>query len=188
MIIAHGSLFLDAYKNYTDIWSAFVQDLRPPTHLTCQGEEQEIICSKYLAWNKTGRVVLEKVTGLVTDKREKYARNDNRSILPSTTKLRLWLLPYPCFPNTTEVDNQCKTFAKEMEELLYGFLTPVGSALRWPRIAEDALTVSEMLNTAEERLRVALYIGKLTAALDGAADQRSSAMNFVRLAGGDETY
>lgn len=134
------------------------------------------------SWTTTGRLVLEKVIALVSEERKKNTRDHKLSLLPSTTKLRLWLLPYPCFPDTTKVDHQCKVFANEMVELLDDFLTPEANLMRWPGIAEDACTVSDFLNKAEEQLHVALYIGKLTGSSDGAGGLRSSAQNFVRIA------
>ncbi|KFZ05992.1 hypothetical protein V501_07832 [Pseudogymnoascus sp. VKM F-4519 (FW-2642)] len=181
-VLMHASLFLTEYENYTDIWSGFVNNLRPPTWFTYRHQGADSMRAASSAWTTTGRLVLEKVTVLVSDKRKKNIRERKLSLLPSTTKLRLWLLPYPCFPDTTKVDHQCKTFANEMVELLDDFLAPEANLMRWHVIAEDACTVSDFLNTAEEQLRVALYIGKLTGSSDGAGDLRSSALNFVRIA------
>ena len=176
IVLTHASLFLANYENYTDIWSSFVNDLRPPT-----AYRQQDVDSMRSAWAKTGRLVLEKVIALVSDKRKKHIRDHNLSLLPSTTKPRLWLLPYPHLLDTTTVDHRCKTFANEMVGLLDDFLTPQASLMRWPEIAEDACTVSDMFNTAEERLRIALYIGKLPESSDGVENLRSSALNFVRI-------
>ena len=182
IVLMHASLFLAEYENYTAIWGNFVQDLRPPMWIDYRHRGMDSMRLASSAWPTTGRLVLEKVIALVSDKRKKHARNHKLSLLPSTAKLRLWLLPYPCLPYTTKVDHQCKTFANEMVELLVDFLTPEANLLRWPGIAEDACTVSDLLNTAEERLRIALYLGKLTGSSDGAGSQKSSAMNFVRIA------
>lgn len=182
IVIAHASLFLDEYENYTDIWNDFVNDLRPPAKITSQVKDADLIRSMVSTWQKAGRLILEKVVALVLDKKKKHTLEHKRSILPSMVKLRLWLLPYPCFSVTAEVDHQCKVFVKEMEKLMDTFLTGEANVLRWPQIAKDALTVSKLLNTAEERLCVALYIGKLMGSSDRAGDQRSSALNLVRIA------
>lgn len=182
IVIGHASLFLSDYENYTDVWDDFVHDLRHPAKLTQPRADAESIRSMNSRWQKTGRVVLEKVTALVIEEKKKSTQGHKFRILPSARKLCLWLLPYPCFPDATEVDYECKNFAEEMERLLKTFLTGEGDVLRWSKIAEDTTTVSMLLNTAEERLRVALYIGKLSISLDGTEDQRASALNLVRIA------
>ncbi|OBT63582.1 hypothetical protein VE03_07022 [Pseudogymnoascus sp. 23342-1-I1] len=180
IILMHTSLFLAEYDNYTDVWRDFVQDLRHPT-LTYRNQGVDSMRSNSSAWAAATRLVLEKVTVMVSDRRKKHTRDHNLSMLPSTTKLRLWLLPYPCFPATSKVENQCKKFAKEMMALLDDFLTPEANLLRWPGIAEDACSVSDLINTSEEQLHIALYIGKLTRSF-GAGGQRSLALTFVRIA------
>ncbi|OBT75831.1 hypothetical protein VF21_05528 [Pseudogymnoascus sp. 05NY08] len=177
-VLMHASLFLAEYEDYTNIWSGFMHDLRPPTWLTHQQQGMDSMRS----WTTSGKIILEKIIALVSEKRKKNTLDHKLSLLPSTTKLRLWLLPYPCFPDTTKIDHQCKTFANEMVKLLDDLLTPEANLMRWPGIAEDACTASDLLNTAAEQLRVALYIGKLTGSSDEAGDLRSSALNFVRIA------
>lgn len=103
-------------------------------------------------------------------------------LLPSAIKLRLWLLPYPCYPELAVLETECETFVEELGTLLETFLTGELDVLRWPRIAEDAATVSDLLNTSAERLCVATNIGKLARSSDAGADaQRSSAVNLVRV-------
>jgi hypothetical protein len=181
MVVEHASLFLDEYETYTDTWNAFVDHLRPPRKLTYSYEDADSIRSMISTWQKSGRLVLEKVTALVIDKKKKHTRELKLSIFPSTIKLRLWLLPYPCFPDPAEVDLQCKIFAEELEELLDTVLEAEANMLRLPRIAKDAFTVSELLNTDEERLRVASYIGRVVRSSDRAGDQRSLALKFIRV-------
>lgn len=181
MVVEHASLFLDEYETYTDTWSAFVDHLRPPTKLTYSYEDADSIRSMTSKWQKSGRLVLEKVTALVIDKKKKHAREQKLSIFPSTIKLRLWILPYPCFPEPAEVDHRCKSFAEELDELLDTVLEGEANMLRLPGIARDASAVSKMLNTGEERLRVASYIGRLVRSPDRAGDQRSSALKFIRV-------
>ncbi|KAL5354898.1 hypothetical protein ACLOAV_000989 [Pseudogymnoascus australis] len=181
ILLTHTSLFLAEYENYVDVWKDFVQDLRPPT-LTYRHQGVDSMRSKASAWSIGNKIVLETVIALVSEERMEHTRDHKLSILPSTTKLRLWLLPYPCFPDTAEVDHKCKDFADEMVELLDDFLTPEANLLRWPRIAEDACTVYDLINTSKERLRIASYIGNLTKSSDGAGGQRSLALNFVRIA------
>lgn len=182
MVTIHASLFLDRYEDYIDVWNDFVKDLRHPTKATVYPQDTAHgVPSMALAWQKTGRLLLERVADLVVDKRNRALRNQNRSIFPSDILLRLWLLPYPSSASSTELDHQCKAFANEMERLLGSFLSVEANVLRWPKVAADTLTVSELFNTPEERLCVASYIGKLTGSRDGTRDLRSSVLNYVRL-------
>jgi hypothetical protein len=181
MVVEHASLFLDDYETYTDTWNTFVDHFRPPSKLTYSYEDADSIRSMISTWQKSGRLVLEKVTALVIDKKKQHTREQKLSIFPSMIKLRLWLLPYPCFPDPAEVDLQCKFFAKELDELLDTVLEGEANMLRLPRIAEDVFAVSKMLNTDEERLRVASYIGRLVRSSHRAGDQRLSALKFIRV-------
>jgi hypothetical protein len=109
MVVEHALLFLDEYETYTDTWNALVDHLRLPSKLTYPHEDADSIRSMISTWQKSGRLVLEKVTTLVIAKKKKHTREHKLSIFPSTIKLRLWLLPYPCFPDPAEVDLQCKS-------------------------------------------------------------------------------
>jgi hypothetical protein len=175
MVLTHASLFLDEYEKYRDIWNSMVDDLCPPSKSAFPREDSNSMRSKLDSWQKHGRIVLQKLITLVLERKTKG--EIKRSILPSTTKLQLWLLPYPCFPDPAEVDGQCIIFVRELEELLITLLQGDFNVLRWPKIAEDAFTVSKLLNTDEERLRVA----SLNGSLRGERDQISSALNLVRV-------
>ncbi|TAQ84118.1 hypothetical protein B7494_g7559 [Chlorociboria aeruginascens] len=181
IVITHASLFLDDYEKYTNVWNHFVHVLRHPMKSNYPHRDANDIRSLVSTWQGTGRVVLEKVTALVLDRKKQYTREHKHTLLPSTTKLRLLLLPYPCYPPTSEVESQCKIFAREMEILLDDFLKGGTNILRWPSVAEDAFTASKSLNTAEEQLWVAFYIGKLREVSGSSGDSRLSALNFVRL-------
>ncbi|KAF2104150.1 hypothetical protein NA57DRAFT_70363 [Rhizodiscina lignyota] len=193
-INSHASLFLNDYERYTGVWKLFTRDLRMPS------ESPGSIPSMVSAWQKSGRLLLEQITSLVVRTRIRHAAENKRTLLPSVTKLRLWLLPYPCFPDITEAD-----FVKALEELLDTLLKGEANVLRWPNLAEDAFTISELLNTDEERLRVASYIGGLEEPSDKSisessaqkpssggstsdpesrttSDQRESALNLIRVA------
>ncbi|KFY44992.1 hypothetical protein V494_01214 [Pseudogymnoascus sp. VKM F-4513 (FW-928)] len=202
IVVEHASLFLADYERYPRVCIELVHDLRHPTktsfdrdgrfynfkaahpgfpsQLVYQDGGVDSVYSVVSTWQKTGRLLLERVASLVLDKNKELAQHQKRSTLPSSTKLRLWLLPYPCYSDPIELIEQCEAFAKKLEEELGALLTGASNALRWPKITEDALTVSAQLNT-EERLRVALHIGKLTGTSNGTGDIESSALNFVRI-------
>lgn len=176
MVLTHASLLLERYEDNPTTWEHFANDLRPPMKLIHPHSSEESIRKMASTWQQTGRLVLERVLALVLDKKSRSPR-----YVPSMTRPRLWLLPYPCFPEKSEVDSQCKQFAKEMEKLLNVFLKGEANVLRWPKIAEHAIAASELLNTAEDRLRVASYIGRMRGFSNGVIDQKDSALNLLRV-------
>jgi hypothetical protein len=179
MVIRHASLFLDDYEKYKDIWNAFVDHLRPPTMLTCPKKDAESIQSMVATWQNSGRLVLKKVLAVVIEKKGEHTQARKRTIFPSTTRLRLLLLPYPCFPTGAEIGHQCEIFVHELEDLFSPVLREEINVLRWPMIAKDAFAISKLLNTDEERLCVAYYTGNF---VTSARDQTSLALNFVKIA------
>ena len=181
MVTTHASLFLDDYEKFVDVWDDFVHDLRHPSRATQSIKDGDSIHSMVSAWQNSGRLLLEKLTALVIEKKRQRGEV-NRGILPSANNLRIWLLPYPSLPKPAELDSECSIFAEELEELLETLLSGEANVLQWSKVAEDAKCISKMLNTDEERLRVASYIGKLTTTSDRAEYQLSSALNFVRVA------
>lgn len=69
-----------------------------------------------------------------------------------------------------------------MEELLNTLVNGEANVLRWPQIAEEAFAASKLLNTAEDRLRVASYIGRMRGfSKGGVIDQNGSALNLLRI-------
>ena len=182
MVIEHASLFLDEYDMQPHLWNDFVHDLRHPRKVTYPDRDEDSIRSMFSTWQETGRIVLQQVLVLLLDRKNTHEREHKRSILPSTMQLRLSLLQYPCLPEAAEVDNDCESFAKQLEDLLETFLKVEANVLQWPKIANDAFTISVLLNTNEERLRTASYIGELLDSSGRARDQRTSALNFVRVA------
>ena len=176
MVLEHGSLYLDDYEQRQDVWNACINSLHHPTKSDYPAENADAIRAKVETWEKRGRHVIEKFIALITEKKAEHARAGKRSILPSTTKLQLWLLPYPCFPDAAVLDEQCEGFATDLEEVL-GFHLQGSSALHWPRLVEEASVISKLLNTDEERLRVGLYLGDL----EPSKDETATALNFVKL-------
>jgi hypothetical protein len=130
-------------------------------------------------WQNSGRLVLAKVLAVVIEKKDEHTQAQKRTIFPSTTRLRLLLLPYPCFPTGAEIGHQCEIFVHELEDLFSSVLKEEDNVLRWPMIAKDAFAVSKLLNTDEKRLCVAYYAGNF---VTSARNQTSLAMNFVKIA------
>jgi hypothetical protein len=182
IILSHASLFLNDYERYTDVWNDFVNDLRHPRKSNYPLEDENFIRSMVSKWQDSGQLVLVRVAALVFQKKTEHAREKNLSLLPSTTKLYFWVLRYPCYPAPAELDIQCKRFVDEMGSLLDASLKGEANVLRWPKLAQEAFTVSQLLNTNEEKLRVALHIGRLVKSSDETDEQRSSALNLIRVA------
>jgi hypothetical protein len=180
VIIQHASLFLEKYETYAHIWNNFIADLRRPSKLIYPVSDTNALRSLILTWHTSGRIVLEKVTALVLEKRSRQTQERERSILPSVRKLQLWLLPYPCLPDIIELDDDCQKLARELEQLLKSFLKGNANVLRWESIAKDSFIVSELLNTDEARLCVAYHVGNLAESQD-AVDQTSLALDLVRI-------
>jgi len=141
IIMLHISLFLDDYENFGESkWNSFTNDIRLP---------RRAMPSMVSLWQTTGRVILERVIALITEKKNKNAREHKRTTLPSVLKLRLWLLPYPSSPNSQYLDSQCKTLVNELETLLDSSLQGETSLLHWPKIVKDSLTISESHTTPQ---------------------------------------
>ncbi|KAH8809315.1 hypothetical protein F5884DRAFT_677068 [Xylogone sp. PMI_703] len=179
VLIGHASLFLADYETYADIWDEFVNDLRPPTNVAHDANYME--SGRNLKWQKTGRLILERVITLVSNTKKRDIEEQKRRVLPTTTKLKFWLLPYPVFPNNEESDSQCKAFAEQLEEMLDSALSSDHEVLHWHKIAEDAATISTLFNTPEEQLQIAFYISDLTNPSNRARDQKSSALKFIQI-------
>ncbi|KAG9229525.1 hypothetical protein BJ875DRAFT_523077 [Amylocarpus encephaloides] len=177
MVMAHASLFLDQYDKYKDIWNTFIEYFRPPTMSTHSCNGTDSIRSMFSAWRKTSKPILEDIIALVFDRKKRNASEHKLIILPSTRKLALWLLPYPCFPAAKDVDKECQTFAEEIVDMLDTFLDDEPNVLRWPRILEEAITASKLLNTPEERLKVAYHISEL----EGGTGTKLAALNLIKV-------
>ena len=181
MIMDHASLLLDNYENFQDVWNNFVEDLRHPTKATYPSKDADEIRSMVGKWQQTGRPVLKKVAALVLHERNKQEQLQKRNVLPSASKLQIWLLRYPCFPDADEIEHECQAFANELTTLLNTILKSNSDVLRWRKLIEDSLTVSQLLNTEEERLIVAYYIGEVEPKSSGPSTQLLQALNFIRV-------
>jgi hypothetical protein len=180
MVMQHAALFLNQYEKYADFWNDFTVDLQRPAKAKFPLENAKSLLAMVSSWQESGRIVLEKVTALVVERRNGQVQKREQSFLPSATKLLLWLLPYPCLPEGPELDSQCQKFTRELDGLLAGFLKGEANVLRWPSIAKDSFTISRLLNSDEQRLCVAYHVGGLAKPQE-AVDQASSALNLVRI-------
>lgn len=171
MIVQHATLYLE-YESYTDMWDDFVNSLEPRSG-TMEDEVQ------YNGWYNNRRFIASQVIDLVRNKRQQ----GRRLILPSTMKLELWLL---FTKDWYSADDSCNDFTSRLEEHLLAVLQEDETcALRWHEIAREAWEVLEaVLNTDDERLRVAYHIGRLGQAGQAAGEtsrQLMVALDLIKL-------
>lgn len=175
MIFQHATLYLDEYEKYTVMWESLVSFMAP-TSQTSQAIEKK---TEYEKWYHSRRVLAMQVVDLIKDMR----RQGRRLILPSTTKLELWLL----FTLEWYKDDEgCEDFVARLDERLLAVLQEDDTcALRWPEIAHGACdAISTILNTDEERLRAAYRIGRIgrdDQASDGTSRQLRVASDLIKL-------
>lgn len=172
MILQHAKLYLEGYEEYTNVWETFVDSLSP-TSKTIRNEVD------YERWYNNRRYITVQVVDLITDRRQL----GQRLILPSTDKLELWLLHTLGW---YKADEGCEAFVLRLEERLRTMLQDDETcALRWPEIVRLVCEkISAVLNTDDERLRVAYHFGGLDHAEEvsgGANRQLRVATDLVRL-------
>lgn len=180
MVIEQISLILAEYEFYRDLWEILVDDLAPPTETIYLSKNAETSGLQDSRWQRTTRILLDRIIVVVSDMRQKLLAEGKHCVLPSTMKLRLWLLPYPC-SNTAEIGKQCQGFVRELDKLLSDFLDGDNNILLWNKIANHASTACKLLTTDEQRLSVALHMSELIGCSAGVQDRTSSALNLVRI-------
>ena len=180
MVTEQISLILAEYDSYRDLWEILVNDLAPPTQAIYLSKDEETARLLDSKWQRTTRVLLERIIVAVSDVKHRLLTEGKHCVLPSTMKLRLWLLPYPCF-DSAEISQQCQGFVKELDKLISDFLDGDNNILRWDKIANHASTACKLLTTDEQRLRVALHMAELIKCSAGVQDRTSSALNLVRI-------
>lgn len=174
MILQHAALYLEEYEKYTDMWDDFVNSLEPRAASGTMEDEVE-----FKRWYDSRRFIALQVIDLVRNKRQQ----GRRLILPSTAKLELWLL---FTQGWYSADDGCSDFASRLEEhLLAALQEDETCALRWYETARATWEVIEaVLDTDDERLRVAYHIGNLGEAGQAAGEtsrQLRVALDLVKL-------
>lgn len=149
MIFQHATLYLDEYERYTEVWDRFVDFLGPRVEIL----ENEIA---YNRWYNGCRSVALRVIDLVGDKR----KHEPRRILPSTMKMRVWLL---FDVGWYSGDEACEGFVTRLDEFLLDVLreNETGAFQWWEIFRTTGDVIRDSLNTEAERLRVAYHIGRL---------------------------
>ncbi|KAJ4396038.1 hypothetical protein N0V93_000254 [Gnomoniopsis smithogilvyi] len=155
IILQHANIFLDHYEELSKIWEGFMKRLAPDWVGVWDAE-------KYRVWRDTrGRIVRQ-----ISDEVRKRQAQKTHQILPSRTKLELWLLPFPALHG----QNDSPDFVARLEDVVLELLDSSGSRiLDWSDIANDVRTVSGLLEVDELKSKVACAFGKLTDDKDMAA-------------------
>ncbi|KAG8165790.1 hypothetical protein KVR01_004342 [Diaporthe batatas] len=173
MILQHAKLYLEDYEKHTATWESLVGSLAPRSATLRTSVEYE-------RWHNNRRFIAGRVIELVKDKK----KLGQRVMLPSTTKLELSLVHTPGW---YKGDQGCEAFVSRLDERLRAMLQEDETcALRWPEIIRLACqVVSTVLDTDEERLRVAYHFGTFGGQADkdegGASRQRRVAADLVKL-------
>lgn len=149
MFNQHAPLYLEDYEKYTTVWRQFLANLSPTSETVEDEEEHE-------RWYNNRGFIVQKVVDMIRNKR----RQGRSLILPSTTKLELWLLFNPGWYST---DEDCDGFASKLEEHLLAMLQEDETrTLRWHDIARATNeAIQDLPNTDDERLRIAYHVGRL---------------------------
>ncbi|KAL1877508.1 hypothetical protein Daus18300_002496 [Diaporthe australafricana] len=172
IIAQHASLYLDNYEKHISVWDRFVNSLAP----TAQIMEKE---TAYRRWHESRRVISLQVIDMIRHKKQQR----QRLMLPSTTKMELWLL---LTPGWSKGNDKCRDFVSRLEDCLLGMLKEDdGCVLRWPEIARVACEViAAVVTKNNERLRVAecmSNIGRAGQASDVTSRQLRLASDLIKL-------
>ena len=151
VILSHFNLVLENYDDHFDTWDWLSKTLRHSSPLTA---------AQYQAWRANCRPLITNVVDLIGQKRnEEWLLDEARkpSVLPSTSQLRLWLLPYP---DPSEKDELQRL--RQLHDLRDGLLIwlkqqhdATGSRRGIRRTLSEAVSIKDVLS-AEDMLRVSL--------------------------------
>jgi hypothetical protein len=145
-ILAHLEIVLGAYDENTVAWTSLVEKLRHNHHATAE---------EHAKWLTDCRPLLERVVRMIESKRTSaWVKDPERkpSVLPSTAKLKLWLLTYPRPGQRDGAEGE------ELGEDLVDWLKEQAHSTRsLDAVVNTALTITERLAPAQT-LGVALAV------------------------------
>lgn len=147
-VVQHAKLFLDHYEEYARVWDEF---------MACLAPNWTVIRSlqHHCLWQDThGSIVRQ-----ISDEIRKRKAQETHNILPSRTRLELWLLP---FRTLADGDGRSELVAR-LEHVLLSLLESDESQIfDWANMAEDVCSLSELLVDDQSKAKVANEFGKLT--------------------------
>ncbi|KAJ8610079.1 hypothetical protein MRB53_038806 [Persea americana] len=154
LVLEQARLLLQNFDTYLPKWKDFIVPLaHPRLHAS-----KEI----YAAWDANCVPVIQDLVKLIDDARSPAWQNDpNRSpaVLPSTLKLRLWLLPWPRPHEAHKMHSACFDLA----DALRTFLGSVGLSYDLPREDIEQLYDVEKYLDHVPRVHVAYRLGMVAA-------------------------
>lgn len=148
IVLQHAKLFLDRYEDYAQVWEEFVTRLAPEPLAVRKAD-------KFRDWQDThGKIVRG-----ISDELRKRRAQETHPILPSRTKLELWLLPYLALNDGDDVPG----FVDQLEAVLLELLEGSESqSLGWYDMVEDVRTIFGLIERDELKSKVAGKFGRLT--------------------------
>lgn len=148
IILQHASLLLDHYEGFSKVWEGFIEQLAPKWLGPWDAE-------KHRLWAVTHKRIVRHISNEIKERKQQKMRQ----VLPSRTRLELWLLPFPAAHGSDDG----LAFVVQLEDVLLGLLEDNESQLlAWSSMADDVRTVSGLIKDDEFRSKVAREFGKLT--------------------------
>lgn len=155
IVFQHAMLLLDHYEEYAGVWETFMACLAPNLQRVRNAEHDR-------HWRDTqGRIVRR-----ISDEISKRKTQESNHILPSRTKLELWLLPFLDINS----GGDASAFVVQLENVLLGLLDGDGSQIfGWSDMADDTCIISDLIDGDDVKSMIACGFGKLTTREDMAA-------------------
>lgn len=150
LVTQHADALLDNYEEQSQVWDGFMTRLSPDWAGAWNVE-------RYRRWMDThGRFVRHSSNEI-----GKRKTQETHQILPSRTKLELWLLPF--LASDGDDDNNAVDFVVQLESTVLRLLEDSESEiLGWLAMADDVATISGLLKTDKLKAKVASEFGKLS--------------------------
>lgn len=148
-LLHHADLFLDDYNKCPELWRDFTSALSP-TWQTVKDRESRS------QWFSRRGIIVKHIVHRIKEERALK----RRTILPSSLRPELWLLP---FPASDGIDEEYESLVRQLEQTLAAALEEHETSIFWwSEIASDVCTISGLLGTDERRSMVAYNLGKLS--------------------------
>lgn len=155
MIISQAELLLSDYERHIQIWKGLLRAFGPPKSVSDRSE----LLSVFSSWEKTGKIILGRLDGLLKDRRANNLVSRRTELLPSPISVQIQLLPYPEFSNESTLEERCIILSNAIENMLLDCITRTPS-IQWSSIKEDLFQIIDYLDE-EQSLLLASYLGIL---------------------------
>lgn len=169
LVMQHADALLDHYEEHAQVWDGFMTRLTPDWSGVWSVE-------KDTRWRSThGRIVRH-----ISEEIGK--RKETHRILPSRTKLELWLLPFPV-SDDNKSDYDETEFVVQLESTVLRLLEDSESeVLGWSAMADDVGIIPGLFKSDKLKARVASEFGKLSDSNDNIdATAAKQALNLIKV-------